>query len=119
MKKTLVLFSLILAGIGITPAFASGNVTSASSQVGSSLEVPPNYISQARKAFTVTRLWGGPDINIKSAASGRVYNVQYTGKIGAEVGDTITIIIDSSDRWITIINERTGLSAAITSVNER
>ncbi|WP_374789848.1 hypothetical protein [Aerosakkonema funiforme] len=104
----------------ITPALASQDViTSSFATERSSLEVPHNYIAQARKAFTVTYLWGGRDINIKSAATGKVYNVQYASSIGAEVGDTVTVIIDDSERWITIINERTGSSAAITGVTRR
>lgn len=81
----------------------------------SSKKSPTLLIAQSRQAFTVVYLYSGPDIKIKSSATGKVYGVKYTGAIGAEIGDTVTIII-RGDRWTTIINERTGRSAAITSV---
>jgi hypothetical protein len=78
------------------------------------------YVSEGlcdtNQAFTVVKLWSGPDINVKSIASGKIYNVQYTGSIEPEIDDTVTIIIDDNDNWKTIINHRTGKSSAITSV---
>lgn len=70
-----------------------------------------------RKAFTVTKTWGSSggmtNIYIKSIATGNTYDVYYTSQIGAEVGDTVSVIIDSDDNWKTIINERTGNSATV------
>ncbi|GET39977.1 hypothetical protein [Microseira wollei] len=76
---------------------------------------PTFLIAQSRRSFTVTKTWSD-SIYIKSSATGNVYDVYYAGRIGAEVGDTVTVIIDKDDKWITIINERTGQSAAVTSV---
>ncbi|MBD2184551.1 hypothetical protein H6S82_21310 [Planktothrix sp. FACHB-1355] len=73
-------------------------------------------IAQTRRAFTVTKIWPS-SIYVKSSATGNVYEVYYAGRIGAEVGDTVTVIVNSDDKWITIINERTGQSSAVTSVN--
>ena len=71
----------------------------------------------ARKAFSVTSTWSSW-ITVKSVATGKTYDVYYDGKIGAQSGDTVTIMIDdSSDKWKTIINERTGDAATINRVS--
>jgi hypothetical protein len=76
-----------------------------------------------RKAFTVTKAWGGSDgrysIYVKSVGSGNIFDVFYTNRINCEVGDTVSIIIDSNDKWKTIINERTGDSATIIGVDRK
>lgn len=72
-----------------------------------------------RQSFTVTDdspyFYHGY-IVVKSTATGNTYRVYYGTKIGAGVGDTVTIIINN-DRWTTIINERTGQTAGITRVD--
>ncbi|MFZ4729652.1 MAG: hypothetical protein ACOYMQ_13480 [Pseudanabaena sp.] len=71
----------------------------------------------ARKAFSVTNIWSD-SITVKSVATGKTYYVYYDGKIGVQSGDTVTIMIDdSSDKWKTIINERTGDAATINRVS--
>ncbi len=71
----------------------------------------------ARKAFTITNYWSD-SVRVKSVATGKTVDVYYDGKIKPEVGDTVTIIIDdSSDKWKTIINERTGDAATVNRVS--
>lgn len=71
----------------------------------------------ARKAFTITSICSYY-IVIKSVATGKTYDVQYEGKIIPEIGDTVTVIIDdNSDKWKTIISERTGNAATISRVD--
>lgn len=48
-----------------------------------------------RKAFTVTNVYSSY-IVVKSVGTGKIYDVYYEGKIGAETGDTVTIIIDDN-----------------------
>lgn len=99
------------------PALANSGAISPERITGASGQNTPTFlIAQSRRAFTVTKVWSN-SIYVKSSATGKVYDVFYTGRIGAEVGDTVTVIVNSDDKWITIINERTGLSAAVTNVN--
>jgi hypothetical protein len=74
-----------------------------------------------RKAFTVTKIWGGSgdmsNIYVKSIATGDTYDVYYTSPINPEIGDTVSVLMDSNDNWKTIINERTGNSATVSSVS--
>lgn len=73
---------------------------------------------QETRTFRVVRIYSGsrPNILIKSIATGREFDVYYSSRIGAEVGDIITVTFNG-DRWINIINNRTGLSASVTSVS--
>lgn len=99
------------------PALAnSGIITSDRTTEASQPNTSTVLIAQARRAFTVTKIWSS-SIYVKSSATGNVYEVYYAGRIGAEIGDTVTVIINSDDKWITIINERTGQSAAVTKVS--
>lgn len=99
------------------PALANSGAISPEPITGASGQNTPTFlIAQSRRAFTVTKVWSN-SIYVKSSATGKVYDVFYAGRIGAEVGDTVTVIVNSDDKWITIINERTGLSAAVTNVN--
>lgn len=72
-----------------------------------------------RKAFTVTdtKTWSSSSIYVKSIATGDTYDVYYTSPINPEVGDTVSVLIDSNDNWHTIINERTGNSATVDRVS--
>ncbi|CAD5989441.1 hypothetical protein PCC9214_05778 [Planktothrix tepida] len=107
LSTSLVPLSALANSVGISPS----QTTELSFQ-----NTPAYVIAQSRQAFTVTKIWSD-SIYIKSSATGNVYDVYYTGRIGSEVGDTVTVIIDEDDNWITIINERTGKSAAVTKVN--
>lgn len=74
----------------------------------------------SRKAFTVVQTWGNSsgfwNIDIRSVATGNKFSVYYSSAIKAETGDTISVIIDdNSEKWKTIINERTGDSATVSS----
>ncbi|AFY35831.1 hypothetical protein [Calothrix sp. PCC 7507] len=70
-----------------------------------------------RKAFTVTKSWGNCYIRVKSIATGNLYDVRYTSQIGADDGDTVSVLIDGNENWKTIINERTGNSATVSSIS--
>lgn len=71
----------------------------------------------ARKAFGVIDTWSD-SITVKSVGTGKTYRVYYDGKISAKTGDTVTIMIDDdSDKWKTIINERTGHAASVSRVD--
>jgi len=73
-----------------------------------------------RKAFTVTdtKTWTSSDsIYVKSIATGDTYDVYYTSPINPEIGDTVSVLMDSNDNWKTIINERTGNSATVDRVS--
>ena len=99
------------------PALAnSGEIYRDRTTETSPQNTPTFLIAQSRRAFTVTKIWSY-SIYVKSSATGNVYEVSYAGRIGAEVGDTVTVITDKDDKWITIINERTGQSAAVTKVS--
>lgn len=99
------------------PALANSGVISPARTTEASQQNTPTFlIAQARRAFTVTKVWSY-SIYVKSSATGNVYEVSYAGRIGAEVGDTVTVITDKDDKWITIINERTGQSSAVTKVS--
>ncbi|MDM8555815.1 hypothetical protein QUF75_13875 [Desulfococcaceae bacterium HSG7] len=74
------------------------------------------FADTTRYGFTVTYLYSGPDINVKSISSGKVFNVKYGSPIKPEVGDTVTILIDENNNWKTIINEKNGRAATIKSV---
>jgi flagellar basal body L-ring protein FlgH len=102
-----------LPALANSGAMSPERITEASQQ-----NTPTVLIAQARRAFTVTKIWPS-SIYVKSSATGNVYEVSYAGRIGAEVGDTVTVIVNSDDKWITIINERTGQSSAVTSVVNR
>lgn len=99
------------------PALAnSGEISRARTTEASQQNTPTVLIAQSRRAFTVTKIWPS-SIYVKSSATGKLYEVSYAGRIGAEVGDTVTVITDKDDKWITIINERTGQSAAVTQLS--
>ncbi len=70
----------------------------------------------ARKAFGITGI-SSDYVTVKSVATGKSYDVYYDSKIGAKTGDTVTIMIDdNSDKWKTIINERTGHAASVSRI---
>lgn len=70
-------------------------------------------IKMARKAFGVIDTWSD-SVTVKSVATGKTHRVYYDGKINLKEGDTVTIMIDDdSNKWKTIINERTGDAASI------
>lgn len=116
-----ILLSVILASIStlITemPVKATSifdNAVKTDKNLEKLLNVP--VIAQSRYAFTVTGIYSGTrNIKLKSTATGNEFDVYYASSIGAEIGDVITVIIED-DRWITLINERTGKSSAVTSV---
>jgi len=70
----------------------------------------------SRIAYTVISTnYYGSKIDIKSIASGKTFVVEYSSPINAQVGDTVSILMDDN-KWKTIINERTGNSATVSSV---
>ncbi|MBE9143130.1 hypothetical protein [Planktothrix mougeotii] len=78
--------------------------------------LPGYIIAQSRYAFAVTGIYSGTrNIKLKSVSTGNEFDVYYASSIGVEVGDVVTVIMEN-DRWITLINERTGKSSAVTSV---
>jgi hypothetical protein len=70
----------------------------------------------SRIAFTVVRNYYGQDIEIKSIANGKTFRVKYSSPIAAEIGDTVSVLMDNKKNWKTIINERTGNSSTVSSV---
>ncbi|KKD39270.1 MAG: hypothetical protein WAN66_04815 [Limnoraphis robusta] len=117
-------FSLVSALILLTsshlianlPALAQSSISNTSGIREAYPENLPGYIiAQSRYAFTVTYIYSGTrNIKLKSVATGNEFDVYYASPIEPEVGDIITVIIEN-DRWITLINERTGKSSAVTS----
>jgi hypothetical protein len=117
-------FSLVSALILLTssplianlPVLAKSSISN-HSEIVDSENLPGYIIAQSRYAFTVTYIYSGTrNIKLKSVSTGNQFDVYYASPIGAEVGDVITVIIEN-DRWITLINERTGKSSAVTSVS--
>jgi hypothetical protein len=44
------------------------------------------------------------------------YDVKYSSKIGAENGDTVTVLFSDDDKWRKITRDRTGITATVTSI---
>ncbi len=82
--------------------------------------IPENSIAQTgRYAFSIIWLSSSRRrITLKSVSTGNRFDVYYASPISPEVGDMITVIMDNS-RWNTLINERTGKSSAVTSVQRK
>ena len=121
-KNKLTLISAIISVISSPlianlPVLAKSSISNHSELREVSTENLPGYIiAQSRYAFTVTDIYSGTrNIKLKSASTGNEFDVYYASPIGVRVGDVITVIIED-DRWITLINERTGKSSAVTSV---
>ncbi|MEI6429789.1 MAG: hypothetical protein WCO45_15605 [Pseudanabaena sp. ELA607] len=74
--------------------------------------------NQETITYRVVRVWNSTNIVIKSLASGREFDVYFSSRIGADVGDLVTVTFNG-DRWISIVNNKTGMSAAVTSVSRR
>lgn len=117
------LFSIMAAIVTIystatLPAIAKSNISDRSETLETAPDSFPNYIiAQSRYAFSVTGIYSGTrNIKLKSVSTGNEFDVYYASPIGVEIGDVITVIMDD-DRWITLINERTGKSSAVTSVS--
>jgi|GEM_PF-6628799 len=116
MTLTLKLASILMA-IGIaSPAVA---VVMREQEPKLEPQPPTLLLAQMRRvAFTVTNTYSN-SIYVQSTATGRIFEVYYPGRIGCGVGDTVTVLIDSSDTWKRIICESTGNSAVITEVYRR
>jgi hypothetical protein len=70
--------------------------------------------AEEQYAYTYIKQWGDNYIQVKSVSSGKFFDVRYSDPIGADRGDTL-IIIFGNDRAKTIINQRTGKAATVTS----
>ncbi len=109
--------SFTVAMISVSPSFAASESRQSVLQSMPSVEQPV-IANQETITYRVVKIWGSNNILIKSLATGREFDVYYSSRIGADVGDLVTVTFDG-DRWITIINNRTGKSAAVTSVSRR
>ncbi|NEQ71881.1 MAG: hypothetical protein F6K23_01565 [Okeania sp. SIO2C9] len=82
--------------------------------------LPKNTIAQTgRYAFSI--IWLSSTrrrITLKSVSTGNRFDVYYASPISPKVGDMITVIMDNG-RWNTLINERTGKSSAVSSVQRK
>ncbi len=109
--------SFTLAMLSASPSFAAlesrQNVIQSISSIDQAV-----IANQENRTFRVIAIEGNQNILIKSLGSGKRYSIYYTSKIGADVDDLVTITF-SGDTWVTVINNRTGKSAAITSVYNR
>lgn len=116
MASTVKMISVLMA-IGITfPAVA---VVMREPEPQPEPQPSTLLLAQMRRvAFTVTKTYPN-SIYVQSTATGNIFEVYYPGRIGCGVGDTVTVLIDSSDTWKRIICEATGNSAVITDVYRR
>ncbi|MGD1700616.1 hypothetical protein [Dapis sp. BLCC M229] len=82
--------------------------------------LPKNTIAQTgRYAFSIIWLSSSTRrITLKSVSTGNRFDIYYASPISPKVGDMITVIMDNG-RWNTLINERTGKSSAVTSVQRK
>lgn len=109
--------SFTLAMLSVSPSFAASE--SRQNVIQSFPSVEQTLIAnQENITYRVVKIWNSTNIVIKSLATGREFDVYYSSRIGADVGDLVTVTFDG-DRWISIINNRTGKSAAVTSVSRR
>ena len=102
------------------PAIAKSNKSDRSNTIEVAPENLPSYtIAQTgRYAFSIIQLYYGRNILLKSLSTGNRFEVYYASPIEPQVGDVITVIIDNG-KWTTLINERTGKSSAVTSVQRK
>jgi hypothetical protein len=108
--------SFTLAMLSVSPSFAASEARQNVQPVPS---VEQSVIAnQETITYRVVRVWNSTNIVIKSLASGREFDVYFSSRIGADVGDLVTVTFNG-DRWISIVNNKTGMSAAVTSVSRR
>ncbi|ELS33888.1 MULTISPECIES: hypothetical protein [Pseudanabaena] len=121
MMKLILNFSFFLVSSSVVLLSAlpsSAFVPPLSNIVDSAIHFDNGLIAQDNGTFRVVRIYGNNNILVKSLSSGREFDVYYSSRIGADVGDLVTVTFDD-DRWISIINNRTGRSAAVTSVSRK
>ncbi len=125
MKKNLSILPAALVAIyssliATSPAIAKSTTSDRSDTIEVTPEnLPKNSIAQTgRYAFSIIQLYYGRNILLKSVSTGNRFEVYYASPIEPQVGDTITVIIDNGT-WTTLINERTGKSSAVTSVQRK
>ncbi|NER06275.1 MAG: hypothetical protein F6K17_28695 [Okeania sp. SIO3C4] len=121
LSTTLAVFLAIYSALIITLPAIAKSTTSDRSQT---IEVTPenllqNSIAQTgRYAFSVIKLYYGRNILLKSVSTGNKFDVRYLDAIDPQVGDIIIVIMDDG-KWTTLINERTGRSSVVTSVQKK
>lgn len=119
MKRILKLsFLLVSSSVVLISAFPSSASVSVSDTANTANHFDNVLLAQDNRTYRVVRIYGNNNILVKSLSTGREFDVYYSSRIGADVGDLVTVTFDD-DRWISIINNRTGRSAAVTSVSRK
>ncbi|MGB3514184.1 MAG: hypothetical protein WBA93_34240 [Microcoleaceae cyanobacterium] len=123
MNKNLSIIYVALVATYFTatlPAIAKSTTSDRSQTIQVTPEsLPKNSLAQTgRYAFSIIRLYSGRNILLKSVSTGNNFDVYYASPIDPQVGDVITVIIDDGT-WTTLINERTGRSSAVKSVQRK
>ena len=125
MNKHFSLISAALVAIYSSLITTSPAIAKSTTSVPQTIEVAPenlpkNTIAQTgRDAFSIIWLSSNTRrITLKSVSTGNRFDVYYASPISPKVGDMITAIMDNG-RWNTLINERTGKSSAVSSVQRK
>lgn len=121
-NKLLIISTALVATYAslIVPAIAKSTTREPSETIEIAPENLPSYtIAQTgRYAFSIIRLYSGRNILLQSVSTGNKFDVYYASSIEPEVGDVISVIMENGT-WTTLINERTGKSSAVTSVQRK